>query len=308
METARLSGEITARFPSCVPPLASLEILVDKGRFYRLLQELGIPHPRTRMVNSGSLSEEAMRTLGEGWFIKPRISQEFFRAHGRKALWPFEEATAQSLEALRQQDVSCMLQEYVPGPPSNHFFLDGFVAPDGRVIARFARRRLRMYPTDFGNSSLMVSVPLEDLGPAPADLERLLGQLGYRGIFSAEFKRDDRDGTFRLVEVNPRAWWFVEFAARCGVDTATMSFKAARGDPLSQVRFYEVGRVFSHPYFDIRACKASFASWPRVLMEFLKPLPGASQPLFSWDDPYPALGRWSEQLLVFLRNRLRPQI
>ena len=53
-----------------------------------------------------------------------------------------------------------VVQEYVPGPGSNHYLIDGFIGADGRIRALFARRRLRMYPPDFGDSTHMVSVPL----------------------------------------------------------------------------------------------------------------------------------------------------
>jgi predicted ATP-grasp superfamily ATP-dependent carboligase len=29
-------------------------------------------------------------------------------------------------------------------------------------------------------------------------------KIGYRGVGSAEFKLDDRDGTLKLIELNPR--------------------------------------------------------------------------------------------------------
>ncbi|GAG91405.1 unnamed protein product, partial [marine sediment metagenome] len=30
-----------------------------------------------------------------------------------------------------ERGLGFMIQEYVPGPPTNHFFLDGFVSPEG---------------------------------------------------------------------------------------------------------------------------------------------------------------------------------
>src|SRR5438046_2545616 len=81
-----------------------------------------------------------------------------------------------------------VLQEDVPGPVTSHYFVDGFVDRDGRVLARFARRRLRMWPPYFGNNSYIVSIPLADVEDAVTMLERLLAGLRYRGIFSAEFK------------------------------------------------------------------------------------------------------------------------
>ena len=114
--------------------------------------------------------------------------------------------------------MSVVLQEYIPGSFTEHYFVDGYVDRAGQIKALFARRRLRIYPPDFGNSTAMVSVALARSAQAVDSVRRVLGAVGYHGIFSAEFKRDPRDGQFKLLEVNTRPWWFIDFAVRCGVD------------------------------------------------------------------------------------------
>ena len=126
--------------------------------------------------------------------------------------WPIDGYADSRFEAV--------FQEYVAGPMDAHYFIDGFVDRLGEVKAFFARRRLLMYPVDFGNSTLMVSVPLGEVAPALESLRVLFSDLGYRGIFNAEFKRDERDGLFKLLEVNVRPWWFVECGKAGSFDCA----------------------------------------------------------------------------------------
>ena len=45
----------------------------------------------------------------------------------------------------------------------------------------------------------------------------LLRELGFHGISQVEYKRDPRDGTLRLMEVNARLWQWHSLAAACGV-------------------------------------------------------------------------------------------
>ena len=195
-----------------------------------------------------------------------------------------------------------MLQEYVPGPPTAHYFVDGFVDRTGVVRALFARRRIRMFPTDFGNSSMMVSVPLEEAAEAAGSLERLFAGIGYRGTFSAEFKRDPRDGAFKLLEVNSRPWWYIGFAAHCGVDVSVMIYRDALGLPVETVTGYKVGERCVLLPQDFRAYRAirradglSFVSWVRSWI-------GATPSIFQRSDPLPALG-----LPIFaVRRRRRP--
>jgi len=183
-----------------------------------------------------------------------------------------------------------MLQEYIPGPPSNHYFIDGFVDRFGVVRALFARQRLRMSPPDFGNSTLMVSVPLSDTDNASAALRTLFADIDYRGIFSAEFKRDPRDGVFNLIEVNARPWWYVEFAARCGVNVCKLAIGDALGEPVETISEYEVGRRCVFPYYDLQAVRAEFSAGRLGLMGWARSWLGAYQPVFRWSDPLPAVG------------------
>ena len=86
-----------------------------------------------------------------------------------------------------------MLQEYIPGPPTCHYMVEG----------------------------CLVSVPLDRIRGAIESLDRLFAHLSYRGVFEAEFKYDDRDGQLKLLEVNTRPWYFMGFAAHSIDDPRT---------------------------------------------------------------------------------------
>lgn len=147
-----------------------------------------------------------------------------------------------------------------------------------------------MFPRDFGNSTMTVTIPLEEVGEAPADLRRLLEHLEYRGMFDAELKLDRRDGRFKLLEVNARAWWQIELAAACGVDVCVMAYRDALGLPVEPALGYEIGRRWVHPACDARAW---WQSAPASIVALRAPplcWLGASQAVLSWDDPLPATG------------------
>ena len=98
-----------------------------------------------------------------------------------------------------------------------------------------------MFPTDFGNSTYLISVPLERLSPAMESLERILRAVHYRGIFSAEFKRDHRDGKFKILEINARPWWYIGFAIDSGVNVVEMAYRDALGLPVTTNATYRPG-------------------------------------------------------------------
>ena len=140
---------------------------------------------------------------------------------------------------------SMLVQEYVPGPASSHYFIDGFVSADGRIAARGSRAGgCRMYPRDFGNSTYHVTVPLEEVERRAGAPRRACSRgSDFRGIFSAEFKRDERDGELKILEVNVRPWWYVHFAATCGVNVCELAHREARGLALEPLGDLPDGRT-----------------------------------------------------------------
>lgn len=47
-----------------------------------------------------------------------------------------------------------------------------------------------------------------------------------------EFKSDFRDGQYKLLDVNPRAWGWHSLCAPCGVDFPYLAYREALGEPL----------------------------------------------------------------------------
>jgi D-aspartate ligase len=286
---ARLDACLTDRFPSGIAASAVLETLVDKGCFADAARASGVPGPRTLALNG--LADVA--AVPEGWLaggvLKPRRSQEFFQRFGVKAFRLRDRDDAlRRFEQIEPTGLGMLLQEYVPGPPSHHVFVDGFAGCGGRLEAVFARRRLRMHPPDFGNSTYMVSVGRHDVAEAVEAAEAVLRHVGYHGAFSAEFKYDARDRRFKILEVNARPWWYVEFAARCGVNVCAMAYRRALGLPAEGPPSYRVGRRCVYPYYDFGACRELWRNGRLSLGSWLRSWLTAEQPVFRWSDPVPA--------------------
>ena len=57
----------------------------------------------------------------------------------------------------------------------------------------------------------------------------LLAAFAYTGISQVEFKRDPRDGRYKLMEVNARLWQWHGLAGACGVDVPLIAFRDLTG-------------------------------------------------------------------------------
>lgn len=299
-------GPLAGRFLASSAPRASLEILLDKSRFGAFLAGTDIPHPRTFVINTDA--DVAAIPFGDldRVFVKPADSQRFMRATGVKGMWARNrgefEATWRRASAL---GLGVIAQEYVPGGADEHYFIDGFRAANGALTALFARRRLRISPPDFGCSSYCISIPMRELDAALPGLVQLLERLEYRGIFSAEFKRDARDGRFRILEVNTRAWWYVEFATRCGVNVVEMAWQDAQDLPVTPAPAdYATGVGCVNLSNDLETVLPRHGARRTPLGLALRQWTTGYFNVFRWDDPAPGLQVAWRTLAEWLRNRV----
>lgn len=287
-------GSLPARlgdaYPGIVAPEPVLRTLIDKQSFARTVRELDVPAPQTIAVTGAETLEAVAEADVARFFLKPRDSQQFTRQLGVKALMVTDRASAAELLArVERERLDVLLQEFIPGPPQAHVFLDGYVDRAGAMRACLARRRLRMYPPQLGNSTRSVTIGLDEVSPAVADLRRLFEAISYRGLFDAEFKHDARDGRFKLLEVNARPWWQLELAGVAGLDVCLMAYRDALGEPLPGADRYRIGCTWVNPVPDLRAWWSLRGS-PNGRGDFpLRAWTGGANAVFSLDDPLPAL-------------------
>ena len=289
-----------------VAPTRTLETLVDKGKFATVLEQIDVPRPRTWILDDGRIPESVPEHIFSNAFLKPVDSQSFIKQFGVKAkrVESGNEA-ATELQRINDHGYSVLLQEYIPGPANRHFFVDGFVDRHHAVKALFARQRLRMHPADFGNSSCMVSIPLEHVQGAVDSLRCLLREINFRGIFSAEFKLDERDGEFKIIEVNARPWWYIEFASRCGVNVCEMAYADALGEEVVTNRKYRIGASMVYAWYDFFACRDGVNRGDVTILTCAVQWVRSWRPIFAWDDSWPGIVKSSDFLMRQLTKVIR---
>jgi predicted ATP-grasp superfamily ATP-dependent carboligase len=289
-----LAPDLAARFPASVSPPAVMKRFIDKGSFAEILDELGLPHPRTVILrDEETLAGVTDETLASS-FLKPTRTRPFSEKYHAKAIrFRDREDVRRRIAETRGLAFELMLQEFISGPPSCHFFVEGFVDRRGNIPAILARQRVRMFPREFGNSTATLTIPIERIPSAADTIRRLLEGLGYRGVFSAEFKFDARDRLYKILEVNARPWWYVEFAASCGVDVCEMARLDALGKEVPPVAEYPAGRWCVYPRLDYKSLRLPGSGnglW-RVVRSWFD----AEQLTLRSDDPAPGiqeLYRW----------------
>ncbi len=274
------------------PSREVIEILIEKRKFYQSLMKEKIPHPITYFPENSKDVRNIGKQISYPIFIKPSVSHSFSKHFRKKGfVADSEEMLLKYWDLMKNAGVDVMIQEIVQGPPTNHVFLDGYLNRRLNLKALFARRRLRMWPLAFGNSSLCISIPILDIALLKKRLLKYLKFINYRGIFSAEFKRDQRDGIFKLLEVNTRtSAWFSTLSAKCGVNLMSIAYLDAIGKATKYSENYKVGVKWVFLKDDLRSSVRMLVNGDLTIREWIHSLLGEKDFMYyAKDDLRPFL-------------------
>jgi predicted ATP-grasp superfamily ATP-dependent carboligase len=128
----------------------------------------------------------------------------------------------------------------------------------------------------------------------------------YRGLVNVEFKRDTRDGTLRLVEINPRTVGWNQLAVSAGIDFPWINYQYLSGDvqPVPATDFRQ-GVKYVNEYLEIRAFLAGRRAGDETLRSWVASLVGTrSFAVASLRDPLPFIFQAKEYLAGLRRSSL----
>ena len=261
----------------------------------------GIPVPETYFPTDPSEVTGIARRISYPVIIKPVYSPDWKRAaitavFGQvKAMKVFEPQQLISLcGTLLSLNSVFMVQEIVPGSDEDLVTFLGYVSHDGKVLAGCMRKKLRQFPPGFGYCCLTELVDDQEVFDLSVKLFRALD---YRGIGCAEFKRDQRDGTPRLIEINTRAVRTSMLAIAAGVDFPWIAYQdCVKPGAVVPVLQGKVPVRWVHLRDEIWAAsrlilkgELSFMAWAKGFLG--KPVVVAE---WSWDDMWPGLLCWAQ--------------
>jgi predicted ATP-grasp superfamily ATP-dependent carboligase len=194
-------------------PAAVLERAANKADVVQTAIRLGLPVPRTQFL--AGPDDRLDDSLTWPVVIKPHRSRVRTAGGWRACSVGYartKDELARELGSRGAHEYPLLLQERIVGPG-----LGVFVCYHrGERVAQFSHRRLREKPPSGGVSVLSESVAVCPRAGEFSD--RLLREIGWHGVAMVEFKRDDRDGLPKLMEINGRFWGSLQLAIDAGVD------------------------------------------------------------------------------------------
>lgn len=213
----------------------------NKAEMADLAREVGVPAPRTSVLSGMDELESLVAGMAFPIVVKPKMESRkgvvaYARTMAELRTICSERFAGQSSGIWEPQ----ILQEFIPG------YGCGFFATYQKGVCKrvFMHRRVREYPANGGASCCAESVheaKLEEYG------RRMLDALDWHGVAMVEFRRDSRDGDYKLIEVNPKFWGSLDLALAAGADFPGDLCRMALGATLPFTDAYDRNLRFQWP-------------------------------------------------------------
>ncbi|HEX7320792.1 MAG TPA: hypothetical protein VF399_10615 [bacterium] len=250
-----------------LPASDIVESIADKRRQYELAKKSDVPCPRAFFPESASDVELFKNKIDYPAIVKGCYSYQwqakFPQIKGFKVHDPRE--LEKKIKELLPFRIKVLVQSIIPGANTNHYKVCAYINGQGKTLALFVLQKIRQYPVEFGVGTCVESVRSDELIRLGM---QFFDDIGYRGIGSIEFKKDERDGKFKLIELNPRYWQQNDHALACGIDFPLIQYADLTGqDPVPQLH-YRTGVKWLDPMSDFQSFldhrrngRLSFGKW-----------------------------------------------
>jgi D-aspartate ligase len=221
-DIARRKADLERRFLVDCSSWEVAERFIDKRHTYEMAAELGIALPRTFAPDGPGDLESLAAKVEFPCLVKPRESHLWAARFGGKFTLVHSLAEMRESYAIASEaGLDVVIQDLIVGPDRNGVNYNAFRTGDG-VVAECTARKIRQGPPRSGLPRVVLSAHVEDV-VEPS--RRLLEALDYEGFACVEFRRDERDGSYKLLEVNGRHNLSSLLSIRCGVNFPLMSYR-----------------------------------------------------------------------------------
>ncbi len=241
---------------------------IDKKETYALAEQHGVPAPRTLVPRS---EQEVVRYATDIEFpclVKPCQSHLFYDRFKRKMIRV--EDLDQMLAAYRaaaEAGLEVMLQEIIPGGDCEVVNYNAYVW-GGRSLVEFTTEHVRNAPPFFGSPRVVLSKKIpEVIEPG----RKILQAMQFYGYACTEFKRDPRDGVFKLMEVNGRHNLSTLLAPRCGINFPWLEYRHLVHGEIPAAADFETGIYWVDTTRDLGYSISHFRQEMYTPAQYLRP-------------------------------------
>ena len=265
---------------------ALVRLLCDKARMQDLARRSGVPTAQAVVPRSKEDVEQFLETALFPIMVKATDADRLRRRVGGTK---FVIHTARELlelysKAEDREDPNLLIQEFIPG---DDWMFDGYFDKNGQCLFGVTGKKIRRFPVNTGVTSLGVCLPNETVRETTLEFMKAIG---YHGILDIGYRYDQRDGQYKVLDVNPRiGCTFRLFTATNGMDVALALYLDMTGQPVPLAQAAE-GRKWIVEDFDLFSALRAWRDHRLLLKDWGRSLSGVQETAcFALDDPLPFL-------------------
>ena len=188
--------------------LATMEVLIHKEKFYELCDQYGLDHPATFVYKKGMGHDFTLPFSGP-FVVKPAESATYwdhpFDTQKKAYVLQTREEVDRVLDEIYEHgyEDSLIIQDFIPGDDSFMRVVTNYSGEDGKVRLMCVGHVLLEEHTrhGIGNHAVIITEPEPGLCEK---LRTFLEAIGYTGFSNFDVKYDQRDGKFKVFEINTR--------------------------------------------------------------------------------------------------------
>ncbi len=188
---------------------------IDKTYTYELAEKIGVPAPKSLTPTCMDEAVEFGKKIEFPCLVKPCRSHEYYE-HFKKKMVKVDNIDGLVLaynEALKA-NIDVMIQEYIPGEDNKGVNYNSYFIRNEPIV-EFTAQKKRLAPPDIGLPRVVKSKYVPEI-IAPG--RKMVKAFRFNGYSCTEFKKDLRDNTYKLMEMNGRHNRSGLLAVKCGIN------------------------------------------------------------------------------------------
>jgi len=209
------------------PNLDIFENLINKERFYKNYSNMGLYFPKTIYYKKGD--NFSFDSLTFPVIVKPANVVLFNHIDflGKKKIYKIKsmDELTETIKILNNSgyDDTVIVQEFIPGDDSHLFDSVVYCGKDGKVkFVSFAQIGLQEHnPNMVGNAAVLINgfdTFETDKNEIKESIVSFMEKIHFRGFAEFDLKYDERDGKFKVLEINARQGRCSYYIAQCGLN------------------------------------------------------------------------------------------
>lgn len=219
--------------------------LANKASLYATCVRMGVPCARTIVPHSSDDVREFIEHVS--FPIVAKAAEQWHLLKGGYNVKIIQ--THQALLALcdqvdSEENSEMVLQEYIPG---EDWIYHGYCDSKAGLYVSFTGKKILDYPPGAGSTAIGLSAGNEAL---LLQSEKFLRDISYSGISDMDWRRDERDGQYKLMDCNPRIGMnFQMFETSAGIDVVRAEHLNLTGHSVDPSQMIEDRRFIVEQFY-----------------------------------------------------------